>query len=119
MASRSSMLNRPDASETVDLPPGVSKVSVDLDTKAANCIYVTLQREDHTLGNLIRSQILRDPSAVFAGYRNPHPLEPFIEIRVQSSAKNNPYAITHNALQALNGEVQSLHQQFRVALQKF
>lgn len=109
------MLNRPDASEIVDLPQGVQKVSVETDTKAANCIYVNLQREDHTLGNLIRTQILRDPSAIFAGYRNPHPLEPTIEIRVQANPKSNPYAITHNALQALLGEVHSLQQQFKTA----
>eukprot|EP01055_Gregarina_sp_Pseudo9_P002897 Gregarina_sp_Pseudo_9__2896@NODE_3116_length_748_cov_16_977433_g2841_i0_p1_GENE_NODE_3116_length_748_cov_16_977433_g2841_i0NODE_3116_length_748_cov_16_977433_g2841_i0_p1_ORF_typecomplete_len118_score1_74RNA_pol_L_2/PF13656_6/1_6e21_NODE_3116_length_748_cov_16_977433_g2841_i0306659 len=116
MASRSSMLNRPDASEIVEVPQGVPKVNVETDTKATNCIYVTLQREDHSLGNLIRTQLLRDPSAIFAGYRNPHPLEPTIEIRVQSNQKSNPYAITHNSLQALIGEVHSLQQQFKASL---
>eukprot|EP01054_Gregarina_sp_Poly1_P003829 Gregarina_sp_Poly_1__3828@NODE_213_length_11325_cov_357_800853_g189_i0_p9_GENE_NODE_213_length_11325_cov_357_800853_g189_i0NODE_213_length_11325_cov_357_800853_g189_i0_p9_ORF_typecomplete_len124_score17_34RNA_pol_L_2/PF13656_6/3_1e23_NODE_213_length_11325_cov_357_800853_g189_i01004410415 len=118
MASRSSMLNRPDASEIVDLPQGVAKVTVEPDNKAANCVYITLQREDHTLGNLIRTQILRDPTAIFAGYRNPHPLEPTVEIRVQASSKSNPYAVTHNALQALLGEVHSLQQQFKMGLPK-
>eukprot|EP01053_Blabericola_migrator_P012808 Blabericola_migrator_1__12807@NODE_825_length_6370_cov_320_094241_g582_i0_p7_GENE_NODE_825_length_6370_cov_320_094241_g582_i0NODE_825_length_6370_cov_320_094241_g582_i0_p7_ORF_typecomplete_len121_score12_54RNA_pol_L_2/PF13656_6/4_6e24_NODE_825_length_6370_cov_320_094241_g582_i059146276 len=117
MASRSSMLNRPDPSEIIDLPQGVQKVSVDIDTKATSCVYITLQREDHTLGNLLRTQILRDPNCLFAGYRNPHPLEPIIEVRIQSNNKSNPYAIAHNALQALAGEVNSLQQQFKASLQ--
>ena len=29
----------------------------------------TLNKEDHTLGNLLRSQLLKNPRVLFAGYK--------------------------------------------------
>lgn len=40
--------------------------------------------EDHTLGNLLRMQLLKDPNIIFAGYKVPHPLENRVELKVQS-----------------------------------
>lgn len=34
----------------------------------------TFNKEDHTLGNLLRSQLLKSPHVRFAGYKVPHPL---------------------------------------------
>lgn len=34
----------------------------------------TFNKEDHTLGNLLRSQLLKSPHVTFAGYKVPHPL---------------------------------------------
>ena len=31
-------------------------------------------KEDHTLGNLLRSRLLQSPHVTFSGYRVPHPL---------------------------------------------
>lgn len=46
-----------------------------------NQALVTIQDEDHTLGNIVRYQLLHDKNVKFAGYRKPHPLENFIEIK--------------------------------------
>ena len=40
-------------------------------------------QEDHTLGNMIRHQLLKDPNVLFAGYKNPHPLEHKVILRIQ------------------------------------
>ena len=53
------------------------------DTKVPNASIFTINKEDHTLGNLIRHQLLKDPNVLFAGYKNPHPLEHKVVIRVQ------------------------------------
>ena len=34
----------------------------------------TFNKEDHTLGNLLRSRLLQSPHVTFAGYKVPHPL---------------------------------------------
>eukprot|EP00397_Hematodinium_sp_SG-2012_P059754 GEMP01076970.1.p2 GENE.GEMP01076970.1~~GEMP01076970.1.p2 ORF type:complete len:103 (+),score=30.68 GEMP01076970.1:94-402(+) len=39
--------------------------------------------EDHTLGNVVRYMLMRDPAVEFAGYSVPHPSEPVMNIRVQ------------------------------------
>lgn len=35
------------------------------------------------MGNMIRHQLLKDPNVIFAGYKNPHPLEHKILLRIQ------------------------------------
>lgn len=44
------------------------------DSKIVNTGTFTLNKEDHTMGNILRCQLLRDPRILFAGYRMPHPL---------------------------------------------
>ena len=46
--------------------------------------------EDHTLGNIVRMQLLRDKTVKFAGYRKPHPLENKIEIKCQTTNEKKP-----------------------------
>ena len=44
----------------------------------------TFQNEDHTLGNLLRAQLLTDPKVDFAAYKLVHPLKREIEIFIDS-----------------------------------
>jgi len=44
--------------------------------------------EDHTIGNLIRMHLLKNKEVKFAGYKVPHPLEPKVEIKVQTVKDN-------------------------------
>lgn len=39
--------------------------------------------EDHTLGNLLRNQIVKNKYVEFCAYSVPHPSEPILNIRVQ------------------------------------
>ncbi len=41
--------------------------------------------EDHTLGNALRHVLINDARVDFAGYCVPHPSEPVVHLRVQSS----------------------------------
>ena len=49
-------------------------------------------QEDHTLGNLLATQLLHDPRVLYAGYRVPHPLENHIELKIQVSASSSTLA---------------------------
>ena len=40
--------------------------------------------EDHTLGNSLRHILMQNPDVNFAGYSVPHPMDPFINVRVQT-----------------------------------
>jgi len=44
----------------------------------------TFPDEDHTLGNLLRHQLLKDPQVVFAAYQVPHPLTRSVQVRVST-----------------------------------
>jgi DNA-directed RNA polymerase II subunit RPB11 len=54
------------------------------DSKKPDAGTFVLAKEDHTMGNLIRMQLLRDPAVRFAGYRIPHPLIYECHIRVET-----------------------------------
>ena len=40
-----------------------------------NAAIFTINKEDHTVGNMVRHQLLKDPNVLFAGYKNPHPMD--------------------------------------------
>ncbi|KAK4701948.1 DNA-directed RNA polymerases I and III subunit RPAC2, partial [Phenoliferia sp. Uapishka_3] len=42
-----------------------------------------IMEEDHTLGNLLRWMIMKNPAVEFCGYSAPHPSEAKIHIRIQ------------------------------------
>ena len=76
-------MNAPPTFESFILFDGEKKITREQDTKVPNAAIFTLNKEDHTLGNMIRHQLLKDPNVLFAGYKNPHPLEHKVVIRVQ------------------------------------
>lgn len=65
-------------------------VTYDKDSSVPNCGTFTLHGEDHTLGNLLRAQLLEDDRVVFAAYKVPHPLESRVEIKIQTTAETTP-----------------------------
>ncbi|XP_042372380.1 DNA-directed RNA polymerase II subunit RPB11-a, partial [Plectropomus leopardus] len=90
-------MNAPPAFESFLLFEGEKKISITKDTKVPNACLFTLNKEDHTLGNSIRAQLLKDPQVLFAGYKVPHPLEHKIVIRVQTTPDYSPQ-VTHTHL---------------------
>ncbi|CAH1762217.1 20111_t:CDS:2 [Entrophospora sp. SA101] len=55
------------------------------DNRVENAATFDIQKEDHTMGNLIRHKLLQEPHVIFAGYKVPHPLENNIFLRVQTT----------------------------------
>lgn len=62
----------------------------------------------------ICSQLRKDPQVLFAGYKNPHPLEHKFVLRVQTTPDYSPQeAITH-AITDLISEFSLLEERFKV-----
>ena len=62
------------------------------DSKIPNAGTFIISHEDHTIGNIVRAQLLKDRKIVkFAGYRKPHPLDPKIELKIQTYDESRPY----------------------------
>lgn len=72
-----------------------------------------MRKEDHTLGNLLRIQLLRDEQVRFAGYRIPHPLVFEAQLRVETmDAKHKPADVFLSAIDDLKLEVESIERAF-------
>jgi DNA-directed RNA polymerase II subunit RPB11 len=105
-------MNAPDRYELLVVPEGQKKLEIRKDTKIPNAATLIIQREDHTLGNLLRAQLLAHKSVLFAGYRVPHPLVPEIEVRVQTKKESNPAKAVGDALNTLIVDLGGLKSQF-------
>lgn len=55
-----------------------------------NTSIFTFNKEDHTLGNLLRAYLLKHPNVTFSAYKMPHPLVSSFELRVQTDGAVTP-----------------------------
>lgn len=86
------------------VPEGVKRVAHARDTRVEHAATLTIQREDHTVGNLLRCSLLRDREVTFAGYKIPHPLEYRMLVKVQTRGRRSPKQVSIRALEALADE---------------
>ncbi|XP_022643445.1 DNA-directed RNA polymerase II subunit RPB11-like isoform X1 [Varroa jacobsoni] len=85
------------------------------DIQVPNASIFTINKEDHTLGNMIRAQLLKDPLVTFAGYKNPHPLEHKILLRVQTTPDSTPVEALKSAINDLMSELSLFEERFQEA----
>jgi len=110
-------MNAPPTFESFLLFDGEKKVLKEVDTKVPNAAIYTINKEDHTLGNMIRMQLLKDPNVLFAGYKNPHPLEHKVVLRIQTaSTAYTPHDAFMHAITDLISELSLLEERFKEAI---
>ncbi|RAL06270.1 DNA-directed RNA polymerase II core subunit RPB11 [Aspergillus ibericus CBS 121593] len=76
--------------ESFVLANGENKVEMEIDTRIPSSAIFTFNKEDHTLGNLIRARLLQSSHVLFAAYKVPHPLVPKFLLRVQTDGDITP-----------------------------
>ncbi|XP_037952609.1 DNA-directed RNA polymerase II subunit RPB11 isoform X2 [Teleopsis dalmanni] len=111
-------MNAPPTFESFLLYDGEKKIIRELDTKVPNAAIFTINKEDHTLGNMIRNQLLKDPNVLFAGYKVPHPLEHKFVLRIQTTSESSPQEALTNAITDLLSELSLFEERFREALKE-
>merc|ERR1719240_725528 len=98
-------VNAPERSDSYRLAEGERRVLYAKDTKIPNAGTFTINKEDHTIGNLLRMQLLRDQQVRFAGYQMPHPLEHRTLVKIQTvNATPTPINALSNAINDLYSE---------------
>ncbi|GJY46473.1 DNA-directed RNA polymerases II, IV and V subunit 11 [Tanacetum coccineum] len=105
-------MNAPDLYEQFVVPDGTKKVSYERDTKIINAASFTIEREDHTVGNIVRMQLHRDANVLFAGYKLPHPLQYKIIVRVHTTSQSSPMQAYNLAINDLDKELDHLKAAF-------
>ena len=113
----SNIINAPDRALTWRFLDGgeENRISFQSDSKRPNAGTFVLAKEDHTLGNLIRLQLLRDSTVRYAGYRMPHPLIFDCHIRVETTdSKVTPINVFDAAIADLLLETDTLSFKWKV-----
>lgn len=115
-------MNAPERSAAfmLDEDSGERKIVYTADTKVTNAGTFRFNKEDHTILNLLRMQLLRDPSVRFAGYIHPHPLVHYMNLKVQTnSSHTSPTDVLSNAIEDLGAEAEELTKQLDEAIKKW
>mmetsp|Transcript_10207 Transcript_10207/g.24396 ORF Transcript_10207/g.24396 Transcript_10207/m.24396 type:complete len:128 (-) Transcript_10207:92-475(-) len=113
-------MNAPERSSAflLDEDSGEQKCVYTADTKVTNAGTFRLNKEDHTVGNLFRMQLLRDPNVRFAGYYHPHPLVHYINLKIQTNNSTvAPVEVLSSAIEDLANETDHLITQFQEAME--
>ncbi|KAK4691914.1 DNA-directed RNA polymerase II subunit RPB11, partial [Lecanoromycetidae sp. Uapishka_2] len=104
--------NRPDRFELFLLGDGEKKVTEEADTRIQSSSIFTFKKEDHTLGNMLRSRLLQSPHVSFAGYKVPHPLVSEFILRIQTDGTLTPKAALQEACTGLVTDLATLSREF-------
>ncbi|KAI0278061.1 RBP11-like subunits of RNA polymerase [Russula aff. rugulosa BPL654] len=106
-------MNAPNRYELFVLDEGEKPVEVTEDTKIPNAATIKVVKQDHTLANMVRGQLLSMPQVLFAGYKVPHPLHPYFLVKIQTDGTITPTAALEQACTKLIGTLSSLEAKFK------
>jgi len=95
------------------------KIIYEIDPRVPNASIFTINKEDHTLGNMIRHQLFKNPNVLFSGYKNPHPLENKIILRIQTTPDYTPVEALKEAINDLIAELTLIEEKFKYAIKNF
>ena len=111
-------MNAPERHKRYQLDDDEKRMTYAHDTRIPDAGTFTINKEDHTMGNLLRMQILRDADVKFAGYQLPHPLMNICRVKIQTSGKKSPVATFQDSVEDLQAEMETLDRQFREQIQR-
>ncbi|KAI8905334.1 DNA-directed RNA polymerase [Powellomyces hirtus] len=106
------MSNAPAIHEIYLLPEGVDKVTEIKDTKIPNAATFHLEKEDHTLGNVLRMELLKNPKVLFAGYKMAHPLDHSVDLKLQTTADTSPLQVLQEDINSIVKEIGQIKRKF-------
>ena len=86
--------------------------------RTPNTMMFTVQREDHTLGNVLCRQMQQERQVLFAGYRVPHPLEHLFCLKVQTDSTTTPVAALQQGIDTLIGSLSVLEDRFKAEVRR-
>ena len=104
------MANAPDRFTLFLLQPGEQRIEVQEDMRIPNAATFIFNKEDHTLGNMLRHAVLAQPGVLFCGYKVPHPLEPRVLVKIQTDGSLTPAEVLQQACTKLIVQMGALKQ---------
>ncbi|KAI9844302.1 MAG: DNA-directed RNA polymerase II core subunit [Thelocarpon superellum] len=111
-AHPSKMANAPDRFELFLLGDDEKKVVEVPETRIPDTSIFWFNKEDHTLGNMIRARLLKSPHVRFSGYKVPHPLEARFMLRCQTDGEITPREAVIQACKDLMVDLATLSAEF-------
>ena len=90
------------------------------DTRMPNACTFFIHGENHTLGNLLKETLRHDVQNVrFVGYKQPHPLDSKVELKMQTYEDRKPAHVLKSAIEGLRETNSHLRNQFQEQMKRF
>src|SRR3989338_4552020 len=96
----------------------VGRLSV-LPGATRTCVTCVMEDEDHTIGNLLRYMLMKNPAVEFASYTVPHPSERRIHVRIQTSEPHAAFDVLREALRSIVGVCDQVRATFETSTATF
>ena len=114
------MSNAPDPLDACVLGEGEKKLVFKKDDRVTNAGTFIVNKEDHTLGNLLRKELLLRDDVLFAGYAHYHPLRNAIELRIQTKPDTlTPGGALVESIRSLSQQSTHIADTFAAELERF
>ncbi len=84
------MNNIPNYLDSIILSDKISKIEYSKNKENLNYGIFKIQREDHTIGQLIQTYLLKEENVIFCGYKQIHPLEHYIILKIITNGTITP-----------------------------
>ena len=113
------MNHEPEQESNETKHPEISVKRVDGDKYNATYSFLN---EDHTLGNLLRNQIIKNNHVEFCAYSVPHPSEPIMNVRIQcydDESGNDTKKTMNHGLKRISKMCDVLTEKFEKSLEEF
>nr|UXY87965.1 DNA-directed RNA polymerase II complex subunit Rpb11 [Cryptomonas curvata] len=95
------MNNIPNYLDSIPLLDQTSKIEFARHKENLNYGIFKIQKEDHTIGDLIQNQLLKEINVLYSGYKRIHPLEHFIILKIITNGVLSPVEIFDKVLKDL------------------
>jgi len=76
--------------------------------KMNNSIEISIKDEEHTLGNLLATELQNTEHVTFAAYKVPHPLQNILKVRIEVEGERSPLDSVKTALEKIKRNCESL-----------
>lgn len=83
-------------------------LSIKYSKDTPNTIELHINRESHTLGNMIAEKILSDPRCTFSAYKVSHPLNEEVDLKVSAEKDTPVLTLIKENLKGLEEDLDSL-----------
>ena len=84
------MNNIPNYLDSVILSDQLIKIEFIKYKENLNYGIFKIQKEDHTIGDLIQTKLLKEPNVIYSGYKQIHPLEHYIILKIITNGFISP-----------------------------
>ncbi len=110
-------MNNPARFESIVLPTDVKKIEIKKDDTKPNTALFKIEREDHTVGQLLVAKLQKEKSVTYAGYKCPHPLEHYFELRISTNGEQSAVEVFQSVLTSILTELKNFKEKFTTECQ--